>query len=568
MKKHFFGGLTKPVTAVFCAFMLTMTAAGLTACGGSSVHGDDTRKMSSEDAQAELDALLTKVDKKTVKSPVMDIYSDEVKPADALASINTFPITVKGNGEIDIEVAAPSEITGNQPDDWLNVVAERFNKSGAKVGDKKVSVTVRKIASGEVVTYMADGGYRPDMYIPSNYALGEMLRANGFGVIKLSDRIAGNTAGMLIKKDIYDTFTGKYGEATVSKALDATLAGDLTFAYTNPYTSATGLNILTAMLHSFDPEDPLSDTASGKLLEYQKQAPPVAYTTGVLRNQAAKGIINAMVMEEQAYINTPELKNYVYIPAGIRHDHPVYTFDYVSGEKQEAAKLFTDYCLTDECQALANEKGFNRRDEYKSQDSGLDGAGYLAAQRVWKQNKNGGKPIIAVFVADTSGSMDGEPLMSLKNSLVSSSAYISEDNYIGLVSYNSDVTVNLPIDRFDAGQRAYFSGEVKNLTARGNTATYDAVLVAAKMLLEKKEEVPDAKLMLFVLSDGEQNSGYSLRRISSVIEGLEIPVYTIGYNMSEAKELEELSEINEAASIKANTDDVVNHLRNLFSVEM
>ena len=89
MKKHFYGSLTRPVTAIFCAFILTMTAAGLTACGGSSVHGDGAQKMSSEDAQAELDALLTKVDQKTVKSPVMDIYSDEAKPADALASINT-----------------------------------------------------------------------------------------------------------------------------------------------------------------------------------------------------------------------------------------------------------------------------------------------------------------------------------------------------------------------------------------------------------------------------------------------------------------------------------------------
>ena len=31
-----------------------------------------------------------------------------------------------------------------------------------------------------------------------------------------------------------------------------------------------------------------------------------------------------MVMEEQAYINTAELKSYQYVPQGVRHDHPVY----------------------------------------------------------------------------------------------------------------------------------------------------------------------------------------------------------------------------------------------------
>ena len=35
--------------------------------------------------------------------------------------------------------------------------------------------------------------------------------------------------------------------------------------------------------------------------------------------------------------------------------------------------------------------------DYVGEDSGLDGTGYLTAQKVWKQNKNGGKPIIAVL---------------------------------------------------------------------------------------------------------------------------------------------------------------------------
>ena len=272
---------------------LVLALCMLSGCGGSGPAGIGSsesgksggRKLSYEDAQTELDALLTRVHQYEVESPEMDIYSDEVTVADTLADIDTFPITVQGSGEIDLEIAAPSEFTGSQPDDWLNVVAQRFNQSGAEVDGKRVSVTVRKMASGEVVTYMTGGGYKPDLYIPSSYALGEMLRAGGIGVVELADRVAGNTAGMLIKKDVYDTFTEKYGDATVGSVLEATLAGDLTFAYTNPYTSATGLNILTTMLHSFDAADPLSDRASEKLLEYQKQSPPVAYTTGVLRNQ-------------------------------------------------------------------------------------------------------------------------------------------------------------------------------------------------------------------------------------------------------------------------------------------
>ena len=129
------------------------------------------------------------------------------------------------------------------------------------------------------------------------------------------------------------------------------------------------------------------------------------------------------------------------------------------------------------------------------------------------------------------------------------------------------MTVNLPIAQFDATQKAYFSGEVKNLAEGGSTATYAAVLVALNMLAEKAEEVPDAKLMLFVLSDGEQNEGYSLTRITPIVAGLQVPIYTIGYNYSDSNgELGTLSDINEAASLNATSDDIANQLRNLFNV--
>jgi Ca-activated chloride channel family protein len=275
-----------------------------------------------------------------------------------------------------------------------------------------------------------------------------------------------------------------------------------------------------------------------------------------------------MVMERQAYINTPELKNYVYTPVGIRHDHPVYTFEWADEEKQEAVKLFSEYCMNESMQKAATERGFNQDEDYKAPSTKMTGADYLAAQRVWKQNKNGGRPIVAVFVADVSGSMDGTPINSLKESLISSSKYIGSDNYIGLISYSTDVEINLPIDKFDAKQRAYFSGEVKGLSSGGGTATYDAVLAGIKMLEDYSENVPNAKLLLFVLTDGQQRDGYSLSRIKGVVGGFGIPVYTIAYNYNSVDELEELSGINEAATIKANSDDVVNHLRNLFNVNL
>lgn len=555
--------------AFFMALMLILLS--VAGCRSDNVYTPGNEpELSYEDAVTETKTLMSKVQTKEVKDPYLDLDSGEMSEADALADISTFPITVKGTGDINLEIAGATEMTSESaPDDWLNVVAKNFNKENHEINGKTISVTVRQITSGEVVTYIMANAYQPQLFLPSASPWASMLESSGIGMVKLSDKLVGNTAGILMKDKTYDEFIKKYKEATLDNVINASIEGDVTFAYPNPYTSTTGLNGIGGILSAFNKKDPLSNESATKLLEYQKTAPPVAYTTAVLRNQAAKGVIDTMLMEEQAYINTPELKNYKYIPFGIRHDHPLYTFDYCTSEQQEAAKLFTDYCLNDENQKLATEKGFNHHDDYQSQDYGLSGSDWVNAQKIWKENKNGGKPIIAVFIADTSASMDGEPINSLKSSLISASSYINSEHYIGLVSYDSDVTINLPINQFDNTQRAYFAGEVKNMTTNGNTCTYDATLTAIDMLLEKSKEVSDAKLMLFLLTDGAQNKGYSLSRIAPIVEGLQIPVYTIAYNYDDSSsELKTLSDINESAALNANSDDIVNQLRNLFNTQL
>ena len=75
------------------------------------------------------------------------------------------------------------------------------------------------------------------------------------------------------------------------------------------------------------------------------------------------------------------------------------------------------------------------------------------------------------------------------------------------------------------------------------------------------------KPLLFVLSDGETNIGNSLNDVRGIVEGLEVPCYTIGYNAN-LDALAELSSINEAASINADNDDVIYSLKSLFNAQM
>ena len=233
----------------------------------------------------------------------------------------------------------------------------------------------------------------------------------------------------------------------------------------------------------------------------------------------------------------------------------------------EVIDRFVQYCATEESQKLADKYGFNAYEEYVSELPVFSGKDIIQAQALWKEKKDSGRSISAVFVADISGSMEGEAINNLKSSLINGAKYINKENSIGLVSYNSTVYKNLPIGKFDLNQRAYFQGAVEDLSASGGTATYEALLVAIDMLMEEKENNPNAKLMVFLLSDGNPNAGLVLNEVRPVLEGLKIPVYTIGYNAN-IPVLEEISSINEAAVINANTDNVVYLLRQLFNAQM
>lgn len=484
---------------------------------------------------------------------------------DELPDISQYPLSVEGNGNVNIEIFSSPEKAGEGTDGWLNEVAKKFNSSNQKVGDKTVSVSVRSIASGAGVDYITSGKYVPQAFTPSNELWGDMAVAGGAKLNKTKDSLVKNTAGILLSKSTFDKLKSSYGNVDLAAVVQATTKNEISLGYTNPYASSTGLNFLVSTLSYFEESNPLSEKAKNGFQDFQANIPFVSYTTMQMRSAAESGSLDAFILEYQTYVNDSNLKNnYTFVPFGVPHNNPMYSVGSLSEEQTEALNLFNKYCESSAAKSLASSYGFTDSLGYESKAKTYDGSTILQAQQLWKEEKDLGKPIIAVFVADVSGSMFGAPINKLKESLINGSQYINKNNYIGLVSYSSNVTINLPIAKFDLNQRAYFNGTVQSLSASGNTATFDAILVATNMLLEKQKEVPDSKLMLFVLSDGETNVGHSLDDATRVIENLDIPIYTIGYNAN-ISALGKISNINEAASINAESEDVVYQLKNLFN---
>ena len=499
------------------------------------------------------------------KEPI-DIGVYDVK--DTLPDIDKYPTQVDNTTQTYIEIFSSGEKTGTGNDSWLIDVANDFNSSGIKVNGKTVSVKIRQVSSGLGMDYIISEKYIPDAYNPSNELWGEMIKAKGMNIELYDERMVGNVAGVLISKDKYADLIDKYGSINLKNITDLIAEGEIAMGYTNPFQSATGLNFLVSTLVTFDSNNPLSEKAIEGFETFQSNIPLVAHTTLQMKSSAESGMLDGFIMEYQTYINSPELKaEYIFTPFGFRHDSPLYGVGNLSEEKKEILKRFIEFYKQDKYSELASKYGFNNLNDYKCEISDLSGDTIIQAQKLWKENKNVNKPIVAVFVADVSGSMEGQPLNELKKSLLNGAQYIGEESYIGIVTYSNDVNINLPIGKFDINQRSLFTGAVKDMQPGGGTATFDGIIVAIKMLLEEKAKNPDIKPMLFVLSDGETNQGNSLEDVREILESIEIPVHTIGYNAN-IKALESISNINEATNINADSEDVIYKLGNLFNAEM
>ena len=531
--------------------------------------GKTDRAISTETAQQRMEQMMREIDPQTaepIKSSVE--YTQKEVTAEELPALDTNEVTVPATTDSFAEIWASPEKAGQGTDGWIREMAEQFNKSGATVNGKPASIQIRSMSSGLGVDYIATGKASPAGYTPSNMLFIDLLAGRGVKTDIVRERLVGNVAGILLDQSHYNTLLDKYGTVDLKAVTEAVGAGELTMGYTNPFTSSTGLNFLESTLLRYDASNPLSDKATEGFRQFQSNVPFVALTTVQMRDAAERGALDGFVTEWQLYNNDPTLSNnYVFTPFGYRHDNPLVSCPSATDEQRQILEQFAQYC-DNNGKELADRYGFNGKDDYVSEVPAINGEQLVQAQELYKKNKDTGRPVIAVFVADVSGSMSGTPLQELQESLINSMRYINKENYVGLVSYSDSVTINVPVAPFDLNQQAYFKGAVEAMRAGGGTATYDGIIVATDMIQKAIADHPDAKPMVFVLSDGESGE-YVVRfnEMKEVLAGLRIPVYTIGYNAN-IEALKMISGINEAASIDASTDDVTYQLKNLFNANM
>lgn len=490
--------------------------------------------------------------------------------AATLPSINTFDLSVSAPNSADVvvEIFASTEKSGDDTDGWINEAAEAFNNSGVTLSDgSRVGVSIRRIASGTAYQFIASNTAVPDAFSPSNQLWIEM--ASEFQpMTEIDSSLVSNVAGIVMKTETADEVRTNYGEATPETLVDAVIAGDLVMGYTDPFASSTGLNFLVTVLDAIAEGDEARITSpdvASVFEQFQRQVPFVALTTLQMRDsvESDTGTLDTFVMEYQTYIQTDSLQSgFEFIPFGVRHDNPLYAVGDVGAAKTEALELFAQFA-DDDFADLGREYGFDPP-SYDAAIATPSGATLIEAQAIWKDKKDGGRPVSTVFVVDTSGSMEGSRIQALRTAMLSAREFIKSETRVGIVEFNDRAVLRLPIGEFDLNQQGGYTAVAEDLAPGGGTAMYDGIVLGLSMLEEEAVANPDVKTLLVVLTDGETTEGLDFSRVDNTIAGLRIPVYTVGFEAN-LDELARLSTLVEAASINADADDVEFKIAALFN---
>jgi Ca-activated chloride channel family protein len=574
---------------VFFGIVIAAVAGGCESCGEGSANGSgqiNVAKISKADALRRLadDVQRIQPSEEYVQSRELVTTDRKADLADTLPDVayidKHYPLNVNPytdpTRDVTIEVFSSTEKSGSkQPDNWFTTVADEFNNQGVKTASgKTIKVKVRYIDSGTAYFYIAAKKYIPDAFSPSNMLWIKMTEAAGVPVSLISERLVGNTAGVVMKDETYNKLKKDYTQVDLKAIIDAVAQGSISMGYTNPFASSTGLNFLVTVLATYanyNESKMLSPEVIASFEAFQKGVPYVALTTIQMRESVVRGgQLDAFVLEDQTYLREPALATgYRFIPFGMRHDNPLYGLGKLPAEKIEALRALARYA--ESRSALADQYKFNQDNSYKPAFAIPSGAVLVQAQALWKQKKDSGRPVAAIFLSDISGSMNGYPLKNLKLALKEGAKFIDPRNAIGLVEYSTQVKKVLPIAEFNALQQSRYQAAITAMEAEDQTSMYDGILVSVAMLSDFMKSHPNYKPMLFVLTDGNTNAGeyQDLGDIAPIIAALGVPVYTIAYGEKVNSDLlKSIAALNEAASMDAKDEAIVNKIGSLLNAEM
>lgn len=457
---------------------------------------------------------------------------------------------------------------------WVEEAARTLNDGRVKTGNRPVFADLLAMEVGPAVTELARSSAA--MWIPDDESWTDMLAQRGNAGFK-GDCVSLARSPLVIGmwKDIADSLG--YPARTLGWLDISSLTADpqswqyytggqygraLRLAHGHPGLTASGANTLLAVAQAA--KQTTAAVTAAELSQAQIKASIGAFEGGVgLFSSSTEQLGQTMIERGPQYLGAGVMYESTLTRLGNGELVPVYPFEGTfvathpacvnggaSAEQQAAARAFRDALLGDAAQKLAVESGLRpvnanvKLGAPLDADSGVDikqpaatypvanAASVAAAQDVWKVAR---KPVNLVMVLDTSGSMSGEKITGMRSAAVKFVEQMNNEDVISIVAFSTTARTLMENQKVGTA-RTSAANAIRGLTANGNTALYDAIVLGAG-LVTKYNSSQRANLMV-VLTDGLDTS--SRRKFDAALirdaTANNTSLYTIAYGGDADKE--------------------------------
>jgi Ca-activated chloride channel family protein len=224
--------------------------------------------------------------------------------------------------------------------------------------------------------------------------------------------------------------------------------------------------------------------------------------------------------------------------------HPACLNQTADGETIEAAGIFRDYLLSETGQEEALAAGLRPVNSTVAIGSPLDEAHGVdpsqpeiifnepavetvyAIQDLWQAAR---KPVNLVMLLDTSGSMRGSKIESMKEAAEEFVQNMGDEDTISLIEFYTEI--DLLVDHASVGSDRQLAIEaIQGLEQGGDTSLFDAIGAGAQLI--QSEATPDTVNAIVVLTDGMDTSSSHFRFDNNLIAAAtagDTTVFTIAY---------------------------------------
>ncbi len=370
--------------------------------------------------------------------------------------------------------------------------------------------------------------------------------------------------GLRQQQDLYQ----KLVKAKTHKEIDSNSPNlPINFVHTAPTRSNSGLQTLVTQFASVSGKRPeeltLADVQKyqGQVRDIQSKITRYGVSTGTLANDMVKNgvfwasigsVYESSVIEANSQPQSNQTRYEAVYPqstftSNMRAILP--NAPWVSEQEKEGARKIIEYLRSPNAQKQAAELGLrpgvpgvDLGNKFVAQYGVNSDAKYDSLRppkpevvdamvKSWQEFAK--KPSQVVIVVDSSGSMAGDKLPGVQNTLRYYIESLGPKEKIALIDFDSQIRSPVIIDGTPQGKEKGLQF-INSLEAEGATLLYDAALLARNWLQQNRR--PDAINGVIILTDGEDSgSRISLNRLQQELEksGFKsderIAFFTIGY---------------------------------------